>query len=222
MVLLKSPYRVNSDPRSYRGISLLPVLGKVLEWVIVSRKCTEGSEPVRVKCQICCWHTSWLQTCIWLPFMEGCWRSFARTLTKLLSKAKACMDFPLDPVFRFGRISNLVTLRSPSVSHIFGTPWWMPCCDSSLHPSRFLPTLMTRFLWLKVRLAFNWTLLTKAVRIVQSWSDRGGVEVANVKTSLMMLKARLSHSRPTTLIRAEEHGEKAKISCRTTIILRRS
>ena len=34
---LKSPDRVRSDPRSYRGISLLPVLGKVLERIMVAR-----------------------------------------------------------------------------------------------------------------------------------------------------------------------------------------
>lgn len=37
VVLLKSPDKVRSDPRSYRGICLLPVLGKVLERVLVSR-----------------------------------------------------------------------------------------------------------------------------------------------------------------------------------------
>ena len=35
--LLKSPDKIRSDPRSYRGISLLPVLGKVLERVMVER-----------------------------------------------------------------------------------------------------------------------------------------------------------------------------------------
>lgn len=37
VVLLKSSDKVISDPRSYRGICLLPVLGKVLERVLVSR-----------------------------------------------------------------------------------------------------------------------------------------------------------------------------------------
>ena len=37
VVLLKSPDKVKSNPRSYRGISLLPVLGKVLERVMVNR-----------------------------------------------------------------------------------------------------------------------------------------------------------------------------------------
>lgn len=36
-VLLKSPDRLRSNPRSYRGISLLPVLGKVLERIMVHR-----------------------------------------------------------------------------------------------------------------------------------------------------------------------------------------
>jgi hypothetical protein len=37
VVLLKSPDRIRSDPRSYRGISLLPVLGKVLERIMIER-----------------------------------------------------------------------------------------------------------------------------------------------------------------------------------------
>lgn len=37
VVLLKSPDRVRSNLRSYRGISLLPVLGKVLERIMVTR-----------------------------------------------------------------------------------------------------------------------------------------------------------------------------------------
>lgn len=37
VVLLKSPDKVRSNPRSYRGISLLPVLGKVLERMMVHR-----------------------------------------------------------------------------------------------------------------------------------------------------------------------------------------
>lgn len=37
VVLLKSPDKPRSNPRSYRGISLLPVLGKVLERIMVHR-----------------------------------------------------------------------------------------------------------------------------------------------------------------------------------------
>lgn len=37
VVLLKSPNKVKSNPRSYRGISLLPVMGKVLERILVER-----------------------------------------------------------------------------------------------------------------------------------------------------------------------------------------
>lgn len=37
VILLKSPDKVRSNPRSYRGISLLPVLGKVLERIMVNR-----------------------------------------------------------------------------------------------------------------------------------------------------------------------------------------
>jgi len=37
IVLLKSPDRIRSNPRSFRGISLLPVLGKVLERVMIER-----------------------------------------------------------------------------------------------------------------------------------------------------------------------------------------
>lgn len=43
--LLKSPDKIRSDPASYRGISLLPVLGKVLERIMVERlqELTRGS-----------------------------------------------------------------------------------------------------------------------------------------------------------------------------------
>ncbi|KAH8398413.1 hypothetical protein KR215_009766, partial [Drosophila sulfurigaster] len=37
VVLLKSPDKIRSNPRSYRGINLLPVLGKVLERVMIER-----------------------------------------------------------------------------------------------------------------------------------------------------------------------------------------
>lgn len=37
IVLLKSPDKIRSNPRSYRGISLLPALGKVLERIMVNR-----------------------------------------------------------------------------------------------------------------------------------------------------------------------------------------
>ena len=43
VVLLKSPDRVRSNPQSYRGISLLPVLGKVLERILISRLETKVS-----------------------------------------------------------------------------------------------------------------------------------------------------------------------------------
>ena len=45
IVLLKSNDKIRSNPRSYRGISLLPVLGKVLERVMVNRLMERIPEP---------------------------------------------------------------------------------------------------------------------------------------------------------------------------------
>ena len=226
VVLLKSPDRVRSNPRSYRGISLLPVLGKVLERVMVNRLKEDANES-----------TSEFQ----FGFKEGrsvedAWMHVRSSVSE--SSAKYVLGIFVDFKGAFDYLSwgsvlrrleelgcrelalwkSYFSVRKACVVGASDTVWkdvvrgcpqgsicgpfiWNIMMDPLLrHLGRsFKLCAYADDLLILVEGQSRAELETKGeevMRDVCEWGDRAGVEVAMDKTEIMLLKGRLSRGRP--------------------------
>ena len=226
VVLLKSPDRVRSNPRSYRGISLLPVLGKVLERIMVSRLKEDANEGI-----------SEFQ----FGFREGrsvedAWLHVRRSVSE--SSAKYVLGIFVDFKGAFDYLSWSSVLRrlqelgcrelalwesyfSDRKACVVGasdTVWrnvTRGCPQGSICGPFIWNVMMDPLLRLLGRsyklCAYADDLLilvegqsrtelenkgAEVMRDVCDWGDRAGVEVAMDKTEIMLLKGRLSQGRP--------------------------
>lgn len=226
VVLLKSPDKVRSNPRSYRGISLLPVLGKVLERIMVTRLLEDSNE-----------RTSEYQ----FGFREGrsvedAWLHLRRCVRDSASKYvlgifvdfKGAFDYlswggVLDRLRQVGcrELSlweSYFSNRRACVVGASGTVWRSVTrgCPQGSICGPYIWNLMMDTLLAALGRSFKLCAYAddllivvegqtradlescggQAMRIVSEWSANVGVEVALDKTVMMLLKGKLSLSRP--------------------------
>lgn len=231
VVLLKSPERVRSNPRSYRGISLLPVLGKVLERVMVDRlkeSNGEGTSPyqfgfVEGRSTVDAW--LYVQDCVSgsnAKYVLGIFVDFKGAFDNLLWRSVlarlvevGCQEIGLWRSYFSDRRACVVgasetvwkdVVRGCPQGSICGPFIWNLMMDSLLQllARSFKVCAYADDLLILVEgqsRAALERLGEEAMRMVREWGDRVGVEVAAEKTVLMLLKGRLASSRPP-LIRA--------------------
>ena len=226
VVLLKSPDRVRSNPRSYRGISLLPVLAKVLERIMVSRLKEDANES-----------TSEFQ----FGFREGrsvedAWMHVRRCVSESSSKyvlgifvdfkgafdylswgsvfrrleEVGCRELALWRSYFSGRKACVVgasetvwkdVVRGCPQGSICGPFIWNIMMDPLLrHLGRsFKVCAYADDLLILVEGQSRADLENRGEQVMRDvceWGDRSGVEVAMDKTVIMLLKGKLSRGRP--------------------------
>ena len=226
VVLLKSPDRVRSNPRSYRGISLLPVLGKVLERVMVNRLKEDASEGTsefqfgfREGRSV---EDAWMHVrrCvsdssdryvlgIFVDFKGAfdhlSWGSVMRRLEEV-----GCRELALWESYFSGRKACVVgasdtvwkdVVRGCPQGSICGPFIWNIMMDPLLRQlgRTFKVCAYADDLLILVEGQSRAELEAKGeevMRCVCEWGESAGVEVAMDKTVMMLLKGRLSRNRP--------------------------
>lgn len=226
VVLLKSPDRVRSNPRSYRGISLLPVLGKVLERIMVSRlkECNSVSNSeyqfgFREGRSV---EDAWLHVkrCVKESsdnYVLGIFVDFRGAFDYLLwskvldrLRSAGCRELAL--------WSSYFCDRRVCVDGANETVWKNVSrgCPQGSICGPFIWNLMMDTLLTRLNNSFNLCAYAddlliliegqsrdvlerkgeEAMRIVCEWGSNVGVDVAMDKTVMMLLKGKLSRNRP--------------------------
>lgn len=226
VVLLKSPDRVRSNPRSYRGISLLPVLGKVLERIMVTRlkECdgaclSEYQFGFREGRSV---DDAWLHVrrCISDSpgkYVLGIFVDFRGAFDYLLwgvvldrLRSVGCRELSLWSSYFSGRKACVA-----GTSDIVWRDVARGCPQGSIC-GPFIWNLMMDVLLRQLAVSYKLCAYAddlliliegqsraelerkgeQAMSIVTGWGDHVGVGVASDKTVMMLLKGKLSHSRP--------------------------
>ncbi|GBP92381.1 Putative 115 kDa protein in type-1 retrotransposable element R1DM [Eumeta japonica] len=226
VVLLKSPDKDRSDPSSYRGISLLPVLGKVLERIMVTRlKECEGAalsdfqfgfrEGRSVE-------DAWIhvKSCVATSeakYVLGIFVDFKGAFDHLIWSAVldrlrsvGCRELALWRSYFSGRKACVVgaggtvwrnVVRGCPQGSICGPFIWNLMMDSLLrqlqHEFKLCAYADDLLILVEGRSRADLENLgERAMRVVSEWGQGVGVEVAMGKTVTMLLKGRLSRGRP--------------------------
>lgn len=225
-VLLKSPDRIRSNPRSFRGISLIPVLGKVLERVMVERlqeivndqMCERQFGFRQGKCVEDAWRfvkdsvetsNSKYVLGVFVDFKGAfdylSWASVIRRLDEC-----GCRDLALWKSYFFGRTAWVVGENDRvGINVVRGCP------QGSICGPFIWNLMMDPLLWRLEQVckccAYADDLLIMVegqsrseieanaqacLQIARDWGDSVGVSLAMDKTVSMLLKGRLSASRP--------------------------
>lgn len=226
VVLLKSPDKIRSNPRSYRGISLLPVLGKVLERVMIERllEVVEDQMSDRQygfksgRCTEDAWHyvrdsvessTSKYILGVFVDFRGAfdhlSWASVVNKLSEC-----GCREVTLWKSYFSGRNAVVVgRCENVTVDVVRGCPQGSIC--GPFIWNLMMDSLLRRLEQQYKCCAYADDLLIlvdgqsrsaieagarECLRIVRDWGDNVGVSLATEKTVTMLLKGRLSASRP--------------------------
>ena len=229
IVLLKSPDKVRSNPRSYRGISLLPVLGKVLERVMVERLqerlCSTASRrqfgfKPGLSCEDAWRYVVESVKCSRSKYVLGvfvdfkgafdnlCWSSVINRLEEVgceeIALWRSYFSSRSAVVVGVGGSERTEVVRGCPQGSIAGPYIWNMMMDillGELEPICKCCAYADDLLLL-VESDARHGLETRGVeimRIVERWGDSVGVRIASEKTVAMLLRGRLSASRPPVL-----------------------